>query len=118
MKKLLLMAFAIFACVTIHAQRIQLPFVYGKVKTTGAGHPIGRNPISLPTVYQEDNILYFETGHVEFTITLVDESGETAYQLTVPDDVDIVVLPTTLSGDYELRIYDGSEYYFYCDITL
>ncbi len=118
MRKLVVMAFAFFACVMTYAQRINLPLVPGKVKTTGVGHPIGRSPVCPPVVCLEDNILYFESGHQEFTIVLVDESGESAYQVTVPENVDVVVLPTTLCGDYELRIFDDSEYYYYCEIEL
>jgi hypothetical protein len=49
---------------------------------------------------------------------LLDEDGEVAYQTSVPNSASIVVLPTTLSGDFELQLDYGGDYYFYCDIAL
>jgi hypothetical protein len=53
------------------------------------------------------------------TVQLLDEDGYVVYTTFVPASTPTVVLPSTLSGDYELRLIpSGSAYYFYGDITL
>ena len=52
---------------------------------------------------------------------LVDNSGEEpdlVYQVFVPANVGVVYLPATLTGTYELQLYEGGAYYFYSEIEL
>ena len=51
-------------------------------------------------------------------LTLLDEDSEVVYQTVVPSSVSVVVLPATLSGDFELQLDYGGNYYFYCEIAL
>lgn len=84
----------------------------------GGATPIPRTPISTPTVYMDGHTLYFEADHPAFTLVLLDEDGEEVYTVTVPTTVEEITLPSDLIGDYELQLYDGSNFYFYCDIVL
>lgn len=121
MKKFILLAFAMIAFLTTNAQTPQsvpLAFSMERVKTYPTGKPNPRSPLTPPYVEMDDHTLYFETGHAAFTLVLLDEDGEEAYEVSVPNTVDVLVLPSTLVGNYELQLYDGSEYYFYCDIVL
>lgn len=73
------------------------------------GH--GKAPIRIPSLWQDDNMLTFESSHADFTLTLIDEDGFTVYTTQVPADVDVVVLPSTLYGSYELRLETDTYYY-------
>ena len=95
----------------------QLDFSVGIIKIKPGGTTMPRTPICPPTVGLDGHTLYFETDHPSFTLVLLDEEGEEVYSAVAPSDVDSVTLPSTLTGDYELQLYNGSNYYFYCEIT-
>lgn len=85
----------------------------------GNGHP--RGPILMPKVSIGGYILYIEGNHPVYEIYLVDttdEEPDVVYQVQVPANVGIVWLPSTLSGTFELQLYDGGAYYFYSEIKL
>lgn len=85
----------------------------------GNGHP--RGPILMPEASIDGYTLYIEGDHPAYELYLVDTTGEepdVVYQVLVPANVSVVFLPSTLSGTYELQLYDGGEYYFYSEIEL
>lgn len=88
--------------------------------TTGHGG-IPRSPINPPSASIDGHTLYIVGGHPAYELYLVDNSGETpdvVYQVTVPANVGVVYLPTTLTGSFELQLYGGGDYYFYSEIEL
>ena len=88
----------------------------GATGTLG-GHP--RMPAARPNVGQDGHTLYFNNVGYDLTLVLLDEDGEEVYTTIVPAGTTSVVLPSTLSGDYELQLnHDDSLYYFYADIEL
>jgi hypothetical protein len=55
----------------------------------------------------------------DLTLVLLDEDGDEAYTAFVPAGTSAVILPATLSGDYEIQLYpDGSSYYFFGWVSL
>lgn len=68
----------------------------------GNGHP----RTEPPTVYIEDYTLYFEASHPDYTLIIKDEDGDVVYTTPVYTALTQVVLPSTLSGDYEIEIID------------
>lgn len=85
----------------------------------GSGHP--RGPIMMPEASLDGYTLYIEGTHPAYELYLVDHTGEepdVVYQITVPANVSVIYLPVTLTGTFELQLYDGGEYYFYAEITL
>lgn len=80
-----------------------------------------RGPITPPSASLDDHTLYIEGEHPAYMLYLVDNSGEepeVVYQVYVPANVGVVYLPATLTGIYELDLYDGGSYYFYSEIEL
>ena len=76
-------------------------------------------PPKAPSLEQDGHSILFEDQHSDYTLCIVDDNGVIVYSCYVPSSVITVTLPSTLSGDYELRLYpDGSSIYFYGDITL
>ena len=85
----------------------------------GTGHP--RGPILMPEASIDGYTLYIEGDHPAYELYLVDTTGEepdVVYQITVPANVNVVYLPATFTGTFELQLYDGGEYYFYSEIEL
>ena len=50
-------------------------------------------------------------------MVLIDENDNEVFSQEIEDDTDQIVLPATLSGTYEIRIYRGN-YMFYGEIEL
>lgn len=69
-------------------------------------------PMQIPGVSIEDYALTFATPCLGYTLELLGEDGTVAYTTVITSDS--LVLPSTLSGDYELRLIPtGGSYYFY-----
>ncbi len=78
-------------------------------------HP--KSPVVPPQIGIEDYTLFIYSGCEDATLVLVDENDNEVFSQEIEDDTDQIVLPTTLSGTYELRIYRGN-YMFYGEIEL
>jgi len=72
------------------------------------GNGIGRGPIEVPLVYIEDYTLTFAVGHPDYTLIIKDEDGYVIYTTTVFSTDIEVILPSTLSGDYEVNLVMGN----------
>ena len=78
-----------------------------------------KSPVVIPHVSIDDYTLHFESGHSDYTLALLDEDGYVVYTTYVSSSVSSVVLPSTLSGEFEIRLIpDDSNYYFYRYIEL
>ena len=71
----------------------------------GNGHP--KSPDETPVVYIEDYTLYFEASHPDYTLIIKDVDGDVVYTTPVYTAQTQVVLPSILSGDYEIEIIAG-----------
>ena len=68
------------------------------------GHSTPRTPISVPKVYIEDYTLSFGINHPEYVLIIKDENGQEVYTTTVFSTQPNVILPSTLSGNYEINL--------------
>ena len=83
-------------------------------KPIHSGDP--KSPVLIPTVWQDGSELEIETPHAEYVLNIV--SGTTVvYSVVVPANVSLVMLPSWLSGIYELQLIQGN-LCFYGDIEL
>ena len=64
------------------------------------GHP--KTPITAPKVYIDDYTLLFEANHPEYVLNIKDEDDNVVYTTTVYSSQTQVILPSTLSGDYQI----------------
>lgn len=76
-----------------------------------------KGPILVPEVSLDDYTLYFFTPCDGCVLNLVDENDDVAYTLVIPAGTTSLVLPSNLSGEYELQIIRGN-YCFWGMITL
>lgn len=109
MKKLLLMIVGAFLLSTSLWARELVPLsvnIEDDEQPGTNGYP--RGPIEVPLVYIEDNTLSFETNHPDYTLIIKDEDGYVVYTTTVFSTDIEVILPSTLSGDYEVNLVMGN----------
>ena len=120
MKKLLLFAcFMLLGGVSIYALEfgdLEIEVMYFDPTPVSDGP--NRSPVAKPNISQIDHTLYFNNVGYDLELVLLDEDGEEAYAVFVPANTASVILPASLSGDYELQLYPGGSYYFYSEITL
>lgn len=109
MKKLLLMIVSAFMLSTSLWAKTIVPLsvnIEENDQPGGNGNP--RTPIEVPLVYIEDYTLTFETNHPDYVLTLKDRDGYVVYTTTVFTTDPEVILPSTLSGNYEINLVMGN----------
>ena len=105
-----MMAMLSFSSVQMSAAQVNLHVGY-EDPTTSQGEP-QRGPVLVPEVSIEDYTLSFDTSCYGCTLILLDEDGEVAYTTIVTSGT--LVLPSTLSGEYEIQLIpEDSSIYFY-----
>ena len=62
-------------------------------------------------ISQEDNVLTLPVMADDFVLELRDEDGFLVYSAFVPSGCTMVILPTWLSGSFELRLIADTYYY-------
>lgn len=117
MRKRLLLIFSVFLMSTCVFAKKAIPFTvtWGHETDLGNGHP--KSPMRPPAVYIEDYTLLFVEGHPDYFLNIKDEDGDTVYSTTVYESITQVLLPSTLSGNYEIELVMGS-WVFTGSITL
>lgn len=109
MKKLLLMIVGAFVLSTSLWAKTLVPLsvnIEDDEQPVSHGNP--RSPIEVPLVYIEDYTLSFETNHPEYVLNIKDEDGIVVYSTVVYSTQTQVVLPSSLSGDYEIQLTMGN----------
>ena len=102
-KNLLLVLFALFMSTSVMAwDLIPLSVNYDDDMPIGNGYP--KTPITAPTVYIDDYTLLFEANHPEYVLNIKDEDDNVVYTTTVYSTQTQVVLPSTLSGNYQIEL--------------
>lgn len=103
MKKLLLMiASAFMLSTSLWAWELVPLSVCIDYQPITHGH--GKPSIEVPKVYIEDYTLTFGINHPEYTLILKDENDNVVYTTTVFTTQTDVILPSTLSGDYQIEL--------------
>ena len=59
-----------------------------------------------------DNVITMSATPCDYTLNLYDEDGEVAYSVFIPVGTTQIVLPSTLSGSFELHFETDTYYYF------
>lgn len=115
----LLLGMTLFA--QVPSQVNELNFQVGYTDPTKVSGERPRGTVNPPSACLDDHTLYLYGEHSDYTLYLVNTSGEApdvVYQVYVSANVSAVVLPATLTGTYELQLYDGGEFYYYSEIEL
>ena len=110
MRKIVLLIFmtvCLSMCVTVKAQKVWVPLVCHIHDITPINEKPARGPIDPPLVYLEDYTLTFEVDHPEYVLYIKDEDEVVVYSTVVTSAETEVMLPSTLSGDYEIELIMG-----------
>ena len=105
MKKLLLFLISAFIFSTSVSAQELVPLtvcIEEDDQPGGNGHP--RSPNETPIVYIDDYTLLFEANHPDYVLNIKDEDGDVVYSTVVSSTQTQVVLPSTLSGDYQIEL--------------
>ena len=113
----LMMALFPLSSIRLCAQMIELPLQVRYDDPDDTQDNPHREPILIPEVSIEDYTLYFDTPCDGCILRVVNELGVVEYTTVIPVGADELVLPSYLSGEYELQIIRGN-LCFYGDITL
>lgn len=111
MKKLLLFVLLLIGGDFIAFGQNQIPVQV--IRETPAGHD---NPLAPPRpwcITQDENVLIMPAFEDDLTLQLRDENDTVVYSTYVPAGTTQVVLPTTLSGEFELRLIPFNATYYY-----
>ena len=118
MKKISLVLIGILlmgGVITSSAERIDL--LGNKVDPTGSTTGHTKSPILPWSIDLTDHVITMSATPCDYTLNLYDEDGEVVYSVYVPAGTTQVVLPSTLSGSFELR-FETDTYYYYGYIDL
>ena len=113
----LMMAILPFTSVRVNAIPVEISLqVTIDDPTAGIPDP-HRGPVLIPEVSIDGYELLFGTPCDGYVLRIVNASDQVEYTTVIPTNATSLVLPSTLSGDYELQIVQGY-WCFYGDITL
>lgn len=65
-------------------------------------------PITIPEISLEDHTLFFYTPCDGCTLRLLDENENVVFSTVITTGTTSLVLPSTLSGEYEIQIIQGN----------
>ena len=120
MNRKILALFSLFLIGTVQVVKADgLPITF-EVFIEDPSHPhpsYPKSPITPPSVSLDDHTLYFATPCDGCTLNIVDSNNVAVYTLVIPMGTTSLVLPATLSGEYELQIISAG-YLFYGTIDL
>lgn len=87
------------------AQQTELNLTAERIKKESLGNNGPRGPIFIPVVSIDDHTLYLSDGHPDYVLQLVDPEDEdiVIYQVLIPANVNCVVLPSSLVGEYVIQ---------------
>ena len=71
-----------------------------------------RGSVGIPVVEIEDYILFLITPCDGSVLRLLDETETVVYTTIVPNNATSLVLPSYLSGEYEIQIVQGNIYFW------
>ena len=119
-KKLLYFVMFVFTMTTMSADPengSNVPLVYRPIKTGDIQTQPLKSPIEIPTVYLDGNVLTFDAALEGCTVRLLDEDETVVFSDFIEENQTSLVLPSALSGTYELQIVCG-DIMFYAFIEL
>lgn len=111
MKKLLLFLFGAFILSTSVSAQELVPLTVSIIDEQPISHGHPRSPEETPIVYIDDYTLLFEANHPEYALNIKDENNNIVYSTALYSTQTQVVLPSTLSGDYQIELV-VNKYYF------
>ena len=109
MKKFILFLLLLVGGGTFAFGAQQIPMHIIDQNPSGSGYPLA--PIRPWYINQNDYVLTLPDFEEDYTLQLLDEDGYVVYSVNCLSGTTQVVLPSTLTGDYEIVVIRGETYY-------
>lgn len=109
---LMLTAMLSFTCVSVYADSINIAFNVRYADPNYGKDGQHRGPVQIPEISLDGNSLFFNTSCDGCTLRLLDENGIVVYSIIIPTGTTSMVLPSNLSGEYEIQIIQGNLYFY------
>jgi hypothetical protein len=103
----LLTAMLSLTSVSIFAVPVNIPLHAGYEDPNYGNDGLQKGSIPIPSISLDDYSLIFNTPCDGYTLRLLDEDGVVVYSIVIPTDTTSLVLPSTLSGDYQIELVMG-----------
>ena len=107
---LLVMTMMPFTSVSVYADPESIDLEYEDPLLGGLGP--NKSPINIPEISLESYTLYFYTPCDGCTLRLLDANDNVVYSTVIATGTTSLVLPSTLSGEYEIQIIQGNICFF------
>lgn len=117
MKQILLSIVMLFSlCAIAHAEcNGTIPMNHQPNGSTHGGS--GKSPVSTWYITQNDHVLTMLPTPCNYTLNLYDASEDVVYTVFVPQGTSMLIIPSTVSGSFEIR-FETNTYYYYGFICL
>ena len=109
---ILLLVLALLSLLSVSVMAKTVTFSVGYVDPSDPKDDDPRSPILIPEVDLEDYTLTFYTPCDGSVLRLLDENDNVVYSTVIPTGTTSLVLPSYLSGNYEIQIVQGNIYYY------
>ena len=93
------------------------PIPFKVIKTSSEQNQPSKDPIQIPEVYLDGDTLTFDAAIEGCEVRLLDANENVVFTDFIEENQTSLVLPSTLTGEFELQIIQGNTI-FYCIIEL
>lgn len=108
----LLTAMLSFTCVNLYANQEDVDLQVGYEDPDEGNDGQHRGPVHIPDVSLDGYSLIFNTPCDGCTLRLLDENDIVVYSTVIPTGTTSLMLPSYLSGEYEIQIIRGNIYFY------
>ena len=114
MKRIILaLAFVLSSSLSgVWAQGDEIDLEVGITDPTESYEPFEKGPVLVPSIGIEGCTLFFNTPCDGCTLRLLDENDAVVYSTVIPIGTTSLVLPSYLSGEYEIQIIQSNIYFW------
>ena len=103
----LLTAMLSLTSVSVFAVPVNIPLHVEYEDPDNGDDGLHKGSVPIPSISLDDYSLIFNTLCDGYTLRLLDEDGVVVYSIVIPTGTTSLVLPSTLSGDYQIELVMG-----------
>lgn len=94
--------------VNVNADPVGILLQIGYIDPNEGDDGENKSPILVPKISLDDYSIIFSTPCDGYILRLVDENDNVVYSTVIPTGTTCLVLPSYLSGNYEIQIIQGN----------
>ena len=101
-----------FTSVNVYADPEGIELQVGYEDPNFGNDGLHKSSTDIPEVSLDDHTLIFDTPCDGCTLRLVDANNNVVYSTVIPTGTTSLVLPSSLSGEYKILIFQGNIYFW------